>query len=79
MASPPRERDAALSANGLRLIAVGAVMIVIGLALALALDKTPAGIGLAIAGLGAVPFFGGVGMWLSALVSRRARAGKPFA
>jgi hypothetical protein len=79
MASPPRERDAALSSNGLRLIAVGAVMIVIGLALAIPFDRTPGGIGVAIAALGAVPFFAGLGMWLSALVSRRARSGKPFA
>jgi hypothetical protein len=79
MASPPRQRDAALSANGLRLLAIGAVMIVAGLALAIALDRTPAGIGLAIAGLGCVPFFAGLGMWVSALVSRHARSGRPFA
>jgi hypothetical protein len=79
MASTPRQRDAALAANGVRLLEIGAAMIVVGLVLALALDGTPAGIGLAIAGLGCVPFFGGLGMSLSALVSRRARSGKPFA
>jgi hypothetical protein len=79
MASPPRERDAALIANGTRLLVIGLIAIVIGVVLALALDRTPAGIGLAIAGLGCVPFFGGLGMLVSGIVSRRSRAGKPFA
>jgi hypothetical protein len=79
MATPPRERDAAMIANGVRLIAVGLVLIVIGVALAIALDRTPAGIGVAIAALGAVPFFGGLGLALSGFASRRARAGKPYA
>jgi hypothetical protein len=75
----PRERDAAMIANGLRLMLVGAVLIVVGLVLAVALDRTPAGIGVAIALLGSVPAVGGLGLWLSGLVSRRSRAGKPFA
>jgi hypothetical protein len=79
MATPPRERDAALMANGGRLLAVGAVLIVIGLALAIALDRTPAGIGVAIAALGSVPAVGGLGMLLSGLASKRARADKPYA
>jgi hypothetical protein len=79
MASPPRERDAAMVANGVRLLVVGLIMIAAGVALALALDRTPAGIGMAIAGLGCVPAAAGVGLLLSGLVSRRSRAGKPFA
>ena len=66
-------------ANGLRLLVVGLIMIAVGVALALALERTPAGIGMAIAGLGCVPAAGGVGLLLSGLVARRARAGKPFA
>ena len=68
-----------MTAGGVRLLAIGIVMIVAGLALAIALDGTAAGIGVAIAVLGAVPFFGGLGLWLSARVSDRARSGKPFA
>ena len=74
-----REPEPQLSSNGRRLLLIGALMIVAGLALAVALDDKASGIGLAVTGLGAVPFFAGLGMWLSAVVSRRARSGKPFA
>jgi hypothetical protein len=79
MGSPPRDRDAGLIRNGTRLLVVGLVMIVVGLALTIPLESTPAGIGLAIASLGSVPFVGGLGLLLSGLVARRSRAGKPFA
>ena len=51
----------------------------IGIVLLLALDGTAAGIGIALASLATVPTLAGLGMWLSGFVSRRARAGKPFA
>lgn len=79
MASPPRDRETGLVSNGTRLLVVGLVMIVVGLAITIPLESTPAGIGLAIASLGSVPFFGGLAMLLSGLVARRSRAGKPFA
>jgi hypothetical protein len=68
-----------MSASGGWLLLVGTVMIVVGLVLALALDGTASGIGLAITALGAVPFFGGLGLWLSALLSKAAREDKPYA
>ena len=79
MASPPRQRDAAMLANGAKLMAIGAVVAVIGFALLLFTDGTADGIGIAIAALGGVPFFGGLALWASGFVSRRARQGKPFA
>jgi hypothetical protein len=79
MASAPRDRDAAMIANGTKLLVLGLVLIVVGLAITIPLEGTPAGIGLAVAGLGCVPFLGGLGLLLSGLVARRARAGKPFA
>jgi hypothetical protein len=74
-----REPEPQLSSNGRRLLLIGTAMLVVGVALAAALDDKASGIGLAVAGLGAVPFFAGLGMWLSAVVSRRAGSGKPFA
>jgi hypothetical protein len=79
MASPPPARDAALIANGARLLLVGAVLAAIGIALMIPLEGTAAGIGVALASLGVVPTLAGVGMLLSGLVSRRARSGRPFA
>jgi hypothetical protein len=77
MRSSRTERN--MSASGGRLLLIGTVMIIAGLALALALDHTASGIGLAITALGAVPFFGGLGLWLSALLSKSARSDKPYA
>jgi hypothetical protein len=79
MATPPGERDAALIANGARLLLVGAVLAAIGIALMLALDGTAAGIGVAFASLGVVPTLAGLGLCVSGLISRRARSGRPFA
>lgn len=79
MASPPRQRDAAMVANGVKLMLLGGILIAIGLLITIPLEGTPAGIGLAIAGLGSVPAAGGLGLWLAGLISRRARSGKPFA
>ena len=79
MATPAPERDKALMANGSKLLLIGGVLFAIGLVLMLALDGTAAGIGVALASLSVVPTLAGLGMTGSALVSRRARAGKPFA
>ena len=79
MATPGPERDKALMANGSKLLLIGGVLFAVGLVLMLALDGTAAGIGVALASLAVVPTLAGVGMAGSSLVSRRARAGKPFA
>jgi hypothetical protein len=77
MSTPRTERN--LRASGGRLLLIGVIMIVAGLALALALDDKASGIGLAITALGAVPFFGGLGLWLSSVLSKAAREDKPYA
>ena len=79
MASPPRRRDAAMLANGAKLMLIGVVLAIVGFALLLFTDGTADGIGIAFVSLGAVPFFGGLALWGSGFVSRRARQGKPFA
>lgn len=79
MASAPRQRDAAMLSNGTKLLLIGAVMAVVGLALSVPLDGTASGIGVAIAALGSVPLAAGLGLLVAGLVSRRARSGKPFA
>ena len=65
--------------NGSRLLLLGFVLAVIGMALAIPLDGTAAGIGVAIASIACIPTVAGLALWLSGLVSRRSRAGKPFA
>jgi hypothetical protein len=79
MASPPRERDAALIANGLKLMLVAGAIVVIAVVVAISMEGTPAGIAVAVAALASVPLMAGVGMWVTGVVSRRSRAGKPFA
>jgi hypothetical protein len=79
MATPPAQRDAHMLRNGSRLLAIGAALIVIGLAITLPLSGTAAGIGWAIVALGCLPAAAGIGLLFSAAVSRRSRAGKPFA
>jgi hypothetical protein len=75
----PRERDRKLSATGLRLLAVAAALIVVGLAIMIPLDGTPAGIGWALIALGCVPGVAGIALVGSSFVSRWSRAEKPFA
>jgi hypothetical protein len=79
MAIEPAERDQAMQRNGSRLLLLGLVLAVVGLALAIPLDGTAAGIGIALASLGVVPTLAGVALVGSAIVSRRSRAGRPFA
>jgi len=79
MASTPSGRDTALIANGSKLLLVGAALAAVGIVFMLLLDGTAAGIGVAIASLGVPPTLGGLGMWLSGIVYRRARSRRPFA
>jgi uncharacterized membrane protein HdeD (DUF308 family) len=78
-AVPPPERDRKLSGTGTRLLLVGIVLVAIGVALFIPLNGTAAGIGAAIGFLGALPLIAGLVLMVSAAVSRRSRAGKPFA
>jgi len=77
--TPPPQRDRKLSGNGMRLLALGAVLIVIGLVITIPLEGTPAGIGWALIALGCVPAVAGIALVGSAFVSRWSRANKPFA
>jgi hypothetical protein len=79
MATPPGQRDASMMRTGSRLLLLGLVLAVIGMALAIPLSGTAAGIGVAIASIGCIPTVAGLALFLSGVVSRRARAGKPFA
>jgi hypothetical protein len=79
MATSGRERDARMMQSGSRLLLLGLVLAIIGLALAIPLDGTAAGIGVAIAVIGCLPTAAGLALVGSALVSRRSRAGRPFA
>jgi hypothetical protein len=79
MATPPEERDKTMMRNGVRLLVLGLVLIVVGIAVAIPLSGTAAGIGWAIAGLGCVPGMAGLALCGSAIISRRSRAGRPFA
>jgi hypothetical protein len=79
MATPPPRRDRDMLANGSKLLLLGGVLAAIGIILMLLLDGYGNGIGVAFASLACVPTLAGLGLTASALVSRRARAGKPFA
>lgn len=79
MATPPAERDRNMLRTGGRLIAIGVVLMIIGLAITIPLSGTAAGIGWAVFALGCLPAAAGIGLIGSAVVSRRSRAGKPFA
>ena len=65
--------------NGGRFIAIGAPLLVIGIVLALVLDGTPRGIGLAIAVLGSLPVVVGIVLLLTAGMEQRSRKDKPYA
>jgi uncharacterized membrane protein HdeD (DUF308 family) len=76
-AVPPPERDRKLSATGTWLLIVG--LVIVALAVVLLLAGTSAGIAAAIGFLGALPLIAGLVLIVSSVVSRRSRAGKPFA
>ena len=78
--SAATEREKRQQRTGLRLLAIGALLIVIGLALVPLLgDGNQNGIGATIAFFGALPAVAGVGLLLAAWTSRRSRKGKSFA
>lgn len=72
-------KERKLAGSGGRFVAVGLPFVVIGLILALLLDGTAVGIGVAIAVLGSLPVAVGVALLLSSGVERRARKDQPFA
>ena len=68
-----------LTGNGVRWIAIGAPLVVIGIVLALLLNGTALGIGVAIAVLGSIPVVVGVVLLVSAGTEQHARKDRPFA
>jgi len=68
-----------LSGSGVRLVMIGAPLVVIGIVLALVLDHNAVGIGVALAVLGAIPVVVGIVTLLTAGVERHARKDRPFA
>ncbi len=78
--TPGPQREGKQKGTGARLIGVGLVLIVIGLAIVLLVDSgTPKGIGVALMLLGALPAIAGAVIAGSAMISARSRKGKPFA
>ena len=77
--NPPPERDRKMHTTGSRLLIVSAVLAAIGLVLVLLLDGTGNGIGVAVLAFACIALVAGLALSGSALVSKRSRAGKPFA
>ena len=65
--------------NAARLLLVGGILAAIGLVLVLLFEGTANGIGLVFFAFACLPTVAGLAIGGSALISRRARAGKPFA
>jgi hypothetical protein len=72
-------KERKMAGSGGRLVAIGLPLVVIGLALALLLESTASGIGVAIAVLGALPVAAGVVLLLSSGTEKHARKDRPFA
>ena len=72
-------KERKLAGSGGRLVAIGLPLVVIGIVLALILEGTASGIGVAIAVLGALPVVAGVVLLLSSGVEGRSRKNKPYA
>jgi hypothetical protein len=68
-----------IAGSGGRLIAIGTPLLIVGVILALLLDGTALGIGVALAVLGAIPVVVGIVLMASAGVERHARKDRPFA
>ena len=79
MAQSPAQQERKLAGSGGRFIAIGLPLVVVGVVIALLLDGTALGVGVAIAVLGAIPLVVGIVLALSAGVQRRDRQGKPWA
>jgi len=68
-----------MAGSGTRFFAIGVPLLAVGIVLALLLDGTARGIGLAVAALGAIPIVVGLVLLASAGIERRSRKGKPYA
>jgi hypothetical protein len=68
-----------MAGSGTRFFAIGVPLLVAGIVLALLLDGTARGIGLAVAVFGAIPIVVGIVLLFSAGVEQRSRKGKPYA
>lgn len=68
-----------MAGSGTRFMMIGLPLVVVGVVIALLLDGTALGIGVAIAVLGAIPLVVGIVLTLSAGVQRRDRQDKPWA
>jgi hypothetical protein len=79
MAQSPAQQERKFVSSGSRFIAIGLPLVVVGVVIALLLDGTALGIGVAIAVLGAIPLVVGIVLTLSAGVQRRDRQHKPWA
>jgi fumarate reductase subunit D len=73
MASSPARQERKAARSGTRFMAIGAPLVVVGVVLALLLDGTALGIGVALAVLGAIPLVVGIVLALGAGVHRRER------
>ena len=72
-------KERKLAGSGGRLVAIGLPLVVIGIVLALILEGTASGIGVAVAVLGALPVVAGVVLLLSSGTERHSRKGRPYA
>jgi len=68
-----------LTGSGSRFVMIGVPLVVIGVVMALLLDGTALGIGVAIAVLGAIPTVVGLALMVFAGVNQHARKDRPFA
>jgi uncharacterized membrane protein len=79
MAHTPAQQERKMAGSGTRFMMIGLPLVVVGVVIALLLDGTALGIGVAIAVLGAIPLVVGIVLTLSAGVQRRDRQDKPWA
>ena len=64
---------------GVGCLAIGALLFIVGAALIIPFRGMAVGIGWALVALGCAPALAGAALVASSVVSRRSRAGKPFA
>ena len=79
MAHSPAQQERKLASSGGRFVAIGLPLVVVGVVIALLLDGTALGIGVAIAVLGALPVVAGVVLLLTAGTEQHSRKDRPFA
>jgi hypothetical protein len=76
MATPQRDPDRKMTGSGGRWLLIGAPIVIVGVLLWVLWRPGP---GAAVTVLGCIPLAVGATLIASAAVSRRSRAGKPFA